>query len=212
MLSTMPQWQQAALAALVAALVLSLLFRLPYVGRGLRALVSFAALAACLFLLFQQAPYQPWLTPVLQRLGLDSQEVAGGEVRVRMSPDGLFWVRVTLNGHETRMLVDSGATLTALSVETAERAGVRPAAGVAPIFARTANGVVQARPASVDEAVIGGAMAARDLKVAVSPALGRVDILGMNFLGRLAGWRVEGRTLILTPCGPGRPCAHAAGG
>lgn len=198
MLSTIPEWRQIAFYAIVAALILSLLFRAPYVGRALRGLVSFGALAAGLFLLLQQAPYLPWVTPLLERTGLDTQKIVGDEVQIDMAPDGLFWARVTLNGYEARMLVDSGATLTALSPETARRAGVVPASGAPPIFARTANGVVQARTASVADVVIGGATAS-NLKVAISPALHGVDILGMNFLGRLESWRVEGRRLILTP-------------
>jgi len=198
MLSTIPYWQQLALYALGAALLLTILFRLPYVGQVLRGVVSFSVLALCLFILLQQAPYQPWLAPLVERVGLSSQDVVGQETRIRMSPDGHFWARVTLNGVETRMLVDSGATITGLSVETARRAGVRPDAGAAPIFARTANGIVQARPASVEQFNL-GPIAATDLKVVISPALGRVDTLGMNFLTRLEGWRVEERTLILTP-------------
>src|SRR3546814_12173135 len=46
-----------------------------------------------------------------------------------------------------------------------------------------------------------GGITARDLKVALSPALGDIDVLGMNFLSQLASWRVEGRTLILVPPG-----------
>lgn len=198
MLSTIPSWQQLALYALGSALVLSLLFRLPYVGQALRGVVSFGILALCLFFFLQQAPFQPWLAPLLQHTGLERQQVSGDEIRIRMSPDGHFWVRVTVNGVETRMLVDSGATVTGLSVETAKQAGVRPDAGVAPIFARTANGIVQARPATVEQLEL-GAMTASDLKVVISPGLGGVDILGMNFLTRLASWRVEGNIMVLTP-------------
>ena len=198
MIDALPDWQQLALYAMAAALLLTLLPRLPHVGQALHAVVSFGVLAVCIFFLLQQAPYQPWLAPLLDRVGADSQTVSGDEVRLRMSPDGHFWAKVTLNGVETRMLVDSGATLTTLSVETAERAGLRPTPGLAPIFARTGNGVVQAQPASVDEFRLGG-LTATDLKVAISPNLGPVDTLGMNVLVRLASWRVEGQTMILTP-------------
>jgi aspartyl protease family protein len=44
-----------------------------------------------------------------------------------------------------------------------------------------------------------GDIVARDLPVVVSPAFGDTDVLGMNFLSQLKSWRVEGRTLILTP-------------
>lgn len=206
MLSTLPYWQQLALYALAGAAIMTLLFRIPYVGPALRTAVSFGALALCLFILMQHAPYQPWLAQIVERAGLDRQEVAGEEVRIPMSADGHFWAKATLNGQEVRMLVDSGATLTAISAETAARAGIRPEPGLTPILARTANGVVQARPASVDEFLLGG-VRATDLQVAISGALGPVDVLGMNFLTRLASWRVEGQTMILTP----RPVAAATG-
>ncbi|MDP1873143.1 TIGR02281 family clan AA aspartic protease [Phenylobacterium sp.] len=198
MLDLLPYWQQLAVYALGASLLLTLLPRLPYVGQALHTVLSFGLLALCAFFLLQQAPYQPWLAPWLDRVGVDSQEVTGEEVRLRMSPDGHFWANVTLNGVETRMLVDSGATLTTLSVETAQRAGIDPTPGLAPIFARTGNGVVQAQAASVDDFRLGG-LTATDLKVAISPNLGPVDILGMNVLVRLTSWRVEGQTMILTP-------------
>lgn len=198
MLDTLPHWQQLALYALAAAVALTLLARAPYVGPAIRVVGSVALLALLIFTLAQQAPYHPWLASALERTGLDGQEVVGEEVRIRMSPDGHFWAQVSLNGVETRMLVDSGATLTSISTETAERAGVEPQVGITPILARTANGIVQARPGTVEQFDL-GPIAASDLQVAIAPALGPVDILGMNFLVRLASWRVEGQTMVLTP-------------
>lgn len=198
MLDALPYWQQLAALALGAALVLTLLPRLPYVGQALHTTISFGLLALCAYFLLQQAPYQPWLAPLLDRAGIDSQEVVGDEVTIRLSADGHFWATATINGFETRMLVDTGATLTTLSVDTAEAAGLRPTVGMAPIFARTGNGIVQAMPAIVEELRL-GAIAAHDLNVAISPALGPVDILGMNFLTRLGSWRVENQVLVLTP-------------
>ena len=39
----------------------------------------------------------------------------------------------------------------------------------------------------------------------LAPSLGDLDVLGMNFLSQLASWRVEGRTLVLTPHHPQLP-------
>lgn len=198
MFSAIPEWQHLSLYALAAALILTLLFRLPYVGPILSAAVSFCVLTLCLFLLLQQGPYRPWLAPWLEQIGLGGQEVVGEELRISMSPDGHFWVRASINGMETRMLVDSGATVTALSTQTAAAGRVEPDTGPAPMLARTAAGVVRAQAASVDQFSV-GAIKAPGLKVAISPALNGVDVLGMNFLSGLKGWRVEGRTMILTP-------------
>ena len=193
-----PQWQQLALYAVGAALLLILLFRIPYLGRIFRFLFSFALLAFCIFLLLQHAPYEPTLAAAMDRLGLDDQQVSGREVRIRMSRDGHFWARVDINGVERRMLVDSGATITALSERTARLASVDRGTTPFPVLMQTANGTVPVKTGSVERLRLGG-IKARNLNVVVSPSLGGVDILGMNFLSRLAEWRVEGRTLILVP-------------
>jgi aspartyl protease family protein len=198
--TTNPEWQQLALYAIGAAVVLVLLFRIPFVGRALRFLFSFALIAFCLFLLLQQAPFDPNLARLTARLGLDGQQVTGKEVRIRMSPDGHFWARVDINGIERRMLVDSGATVTALSERTAQLAAVKRNASLLPVVMRTANGVVQAETGTVERLELGD-IEAHSLKVVISPALGDVDVLGMNFLSQLASWRVEGQTLVLVPSG-----------
>ncbi len=197
-ITTNPEWQQLALYAVGGAILLLLLFNIPYVGRVLRSLFSVGLLAVCLFILFQQAPFDPTLSRLTARLGLDSQSVVGGEVRIPMSADGHFWARVRVNDVERRMLVDSGATVTALSQATASRAGVAPDGTLLPILMRTANGTVRAQTGTVERLAVGD-MEARNLKVVISPALGDVDVLGMNFLSQLASWRVEGRKLILVP-------------
>ena len=192
-----PEWQHLALYAIGIAVVLMVLFRLPLVGRAFRALFSLGLLALAVFILLQQAPFDPTLARLTARLGLDDQQVAGDEVRIAMSPDGHFWARASIDGTERRMLIDSGATVTALSTQTAASAGVDRGGSLLPIMVRTANGTVQAETGSVDRLELGG-IEARNLKVVISPALG-VDILGMNFLSQLQSWRVEGRTLILDP-------------
>ncbi|MFV0623365.1 TIGR02281 family clan AA aspartic protease [Sphingomonas sp. ac-8] len=194
-----PDWQQLALYAAAAAVVLFLLQRVPYIGRVVRFAVSFGLLALALFLLLQQAPYQPTLARLTERLGLDRQEVVGDEVRIRMAPDGHFWAAVAINGVERRMLIDSGATVTVLSQETAKAAGVEAGGGIVPVMLRTANGVVQAQTGTVEQLRI-GSITASDLKVVVSPSLG-IDVVGMNFLSELASWRVERQWLIMVPEG-----------
>jgi aspartyl protease family protein len=193
-----PEWQQMALYALGAALLLMLITRIPYVGRIVRFAVSLALLGFFIFILMQQAPYQPQLAGVMNGLGLDSQEVVGREVRIRMAADGHFWARAKLNGVERRMLIDSGATMTTMSPRTAAAAGVEASAGLAPILLRTANGVTKAETGTLDEMRL-GPITARDLKIVVAPGLGDVDVIGMNFLTKLQSWRVEGRTLVLVP-------------
>lgn len=197
-ITTNPEWQQMAIYAVGAALLLLLVFRLPYVGRAFRFLFSLGLFALCIFLLLQHAPYDPNLARLTDRLGLDDQKVTGEEVRIRMASDGHLWARVRINGVERRMLVDSGATITALSERTAALVSVDRGADLFPVMMQTANGMVRAETGSVERLRL-GSIEARNLRVVISPALGNIDILGMNFLSRLGSWRVEGRTLILVP-------------
>jgi aspartyl protease family protein len=196
-----PEWQQLALYAVGPALVIMLLQRVPFVGRLIRFAVSLGLLAFLIFLLLQQAPYQPELARLASRLGLDDQQVAGKELRVRMSPDGHFWVIASVNGVRRRMLIDSGATVTALSARTARAAGIDTGRGLTPVVLRTANGVAAAETGSVRELRVGN-IVARNLRIVTSPGLGELDVLGMNFLSRLQSWRVEDGTLILVPHHP----------
>ena len=198
---TAPEWQHLAVYAAVAAIVLILLQRIPYVGRIIRFVFSAGLLAFLIFILLQQAPYQPELSSITQRLGLDDQQVAGKELRVRMSPDGHFWVVATINGVQRRMLIDSGATVTAISDGTARAAGIDTGTGITPVMLRTANGMAPARTGSIHELRVGN-IVARNLRIVSSPGLGTIDVLGMNFLSRLESWRVEGRTLVLVPHHP----------
>jgi aspartyl protease family protein len=194
-------WQPLLVYAAIAALVLMLLQRLPVVGRFIRFAFSASLLAFMIFLVLQMAPYQPELSRITGRLGLDDQSVAGGELRVTMAADGHFWVRASVDGIDRRMLIDSGATITALSASTARAANIDTSAGIAPIVLQTANGAAPARAGRIDELRVGN-IVARNLRIVTSPGLGNMDVLGMNFLSRLQSWRVEGRTLILVPHHP----------
>ena len=196
-------WQPLILYAVAAALLLMILQRLPVVGRFVRLAFSAALLAFMIFLVLEMAPYQPELSRLTGKLGLDDQQVTGKELRIAMASDGHFWARASINGIDRRMLIDSGATLTALSAGTAREARVGTSTAIAPIVLQTANGAAPAKAGKVDELKIGN-IVARNLRIVTSPGLGDMDVLGMNFLSRLQSWRVEGRTLILVPHHPQR--------
>lgn len=185
--------------AAIAAIVLA--GRIPIV----RALVRIAAWGLLAVVLFVVADQHERLGVGAARwgelIGREEQKVVGEELRIPMSRDGHFWVRVRFGGIERRMLVDSGATLTALSAATASAAGLEVRDELLPVILRTANGDVRAQTASIAELRLGKILA-RDLPVVVSPAFGSTDVIGMNFLSRLKSWRVEGRTLILVPHHP----------
>ena len=194
---------QAAIYALLLILPLAALIgrRVPILRIAAMLLAWGLIFAGGAYLFGQRERFDPVLARITAALGLDEQQVRGKEVRIAMAADGHFWARATINGTATRMLIDSGATITALSSDSAAQAGLRVRRPLVPMILRTANGTVSAETASIARLRLGD-IAANDLPVVVSPAFGDVDVLGMNFLSRLKSWRVEGRVLILTPHHP----------
>jgi aspartyl protease family protein len=122
---------------------------------------------------------------------------AGETFRIKQSLDGHFWVDATLNGEKVRFLIDSGATTTSISTDTARRAGIEPSSGI-PAMVRTANGTVAVERGRAETLKVGTIERER-VAVHISEAFGDMNVLGMNFLSSLSGWGVEGKWLILKP-------------
>lgn len=131
----------------------------------------------------------------------EDQSVVGDTVRIGVANDGHFWASATINGVRRRMLIDSGATMTAISANTARDARIDVKESPFPSIIETANGSIVADKAHVARLRL-GSIEARDLPVVVSEAFGDTHVIGMNFLSRLKSWRVEGRTLVLEPAKP----------
>ena len=201
LLPDLAQHQTLYVALGVAVLVFVVAQRIPIV----RTLVTLGVTLVLVALLFvavgQRSQFDPYLGKIAKLLRIEDQQVVGGEVRIRMAADGHFWARARIDGVERRLLIDSGATITALSTKTADAAGIDAKSGVMPIVLQTANGAIPAQSGRIRELKL-GAIVARDLQVVVSPAFGDTNVLGMNFLSRLASWRVEDNVLILVPHHP----------
>ncbi|MDB5698840.1 MAG: family clan aspartic protease [Alphaproteobacteria bacterium] len=133
---------------------------------------------------------------VAQARGEPTAVAEGKTVRIRQSPDGHFWVSVAINGKSATFMVDSGATITSLSSETARAAGVEPSG--LPTVVQTANGVIRVERGRAERLQL-GTIERENLAVHIIDGLGGVNVLGMNFLSSLSGWGVEGRWLILRP-------------
>ena len=130
--------------------------------------------------------------------GADEQRIVGDTLRIRQSNDGHFWVNATVNQLSVRFLIDSGATTTAMTLQTAQNAGIEISDSAFPVILSTANGSVEAQRGRIQSFRI-GTMVAKDLSVVVAEEFGDANVVGMNFLSQLKSWRVEGREMILEP-------------
>lgn len=184
-------WLVFPLSALLAR-------RMPLASTARMALAWAAIFAGMLVLAVGWRHYAPLWSRFSEAVADSGQSVSGGEVRLQMADDGHFWARADLNGVRRRMLIDSGATTTALSADTAAAAGIAVEESPFPTVLNTANGSITARVGTLKSLKL-GPIEGKDLAVVVSPAFGDTDVLGMNFLSQLRSWRVEGQVLILQP-------------
>lgn len=128
--------------------------------------------------------------------GGGTQEITQtGELRIAMADDGHFWVNAELNGQRVRFLVDSGATVTTISRETAGRVGIEPDGRT--VMVDTANGTVLVDRARAERLKL-GPIERSDIAVAIARG-DTVNVIGMNVLSTLSRWSVENRTLVLRP-------------
>lgn len=121
---------------------------------------------------------------------------SSGEVRLGRSPDSHFYADADVDGTSIRMMVDSGASIVALTRRDAEAIGINvdslPIAG----NARTAGGEVPLRAVILDSVEVDG-IEVRRVEAAVIDADMGVSLLGQSFLAKLEAVNVEGDTMTL---------------
>lgn len=195
-----PVTADAVFYALLLLLPLSALIarRVPIGTMARHVLAWIAIFAVVILLVSERERFAPVLARMSDVVNGRDQSVSGDTVRIAMADDGHFWAMADINGVRRRMLIDSGATTTAISAGSAAAAGLDLDESPFPALITTANGPISARQSTI-KALTVGSIHATDLPVIVSPAFGEMDVIGMNFLSRLKSWRVEGRTLILEP-------------
>ncbi|MFL6844792.1 MAG: TIGR02281 family clan AA aspartic protease [Allosphingosinicella sp.] len=194
--------QALSFVYLVGVLILvvsALLVRRIPLGQGLKMFAGWVLIFLAAFVAFAlRDDFAALGRRVMSEVRGEGEAVGQGrELRIRKALDGHFWVNAELNGRRVRFLVDSGATVTSISTETARLAHV-PVGDGFPVLVETANGMVTAQSARAERLRV-GTIERRDLALQVSEAFGTTNVLGMNFLSSLSGWGVEGEWLVLKP-------------
>ncbi len=113
--------------------------------------------------------------------------------RITRSFDGHFYVTAQVNGVPIRFMIDTGASMVALSADDADRANV-PLDGRVGI-ARGAGGDVEMTQARIDSITVGG-LTARAVRGAVIEELD-YSLLGQSFLSQLQSVEISGDTMTL---------------
>ena len=110
---------------------------------------------------------------------------------------GHFQVDGRVDGRRIAFMVDTGASVIALTTADAAALGIHPAQRDFTVAINTANGTVPAAPVRLDIVEIGGVVV-RDVAAVVMPdhALSE-NLLGMSFLSRLRRFEYAEGKLVL---------------
>jgi aspartyl protease family protein len=126
-----------------------------------------------------------------------AQGEAGGAQTIRRNADGHFYIVSEIEGRPVLFLVDTGASMVALSRADAERAGIDTAALRFNRPIQTASGRSSAAGIRISSLRLGD-LELRDVD-AVVMAEGSQSLLGMSVLNRLSGVEIRGDELVLLP-------------
>lgn len=162
-------------------------------GKSVKMVLAWIGIFAVFFVLFA---FRSEFSSFGERLRAEATGqpiVEGKTVRIPIGEDGHFWVKAKLNGHDVRFMVDSGASITTVSRDEAQDAGV--SIGSTQAVVNTANGPALVTKGWADRLQV-GSITREDFPIDISDQDG-LNLLGMNFLSSLRSWRVEGNDLVL---------------
>lgn len=110
---------------------------------------------------------------------IEPSEVIGvGRIDLMQTRDGHYFSSGTINGTPAVFMIDTGATLVAISTELASRSGIQ---NCIPLETITGNGKVKACKATASEIAF-GRFKLKDVDVMIMPNMPGNALLGMNVL------------------------------
>jgi len=125
------------------------------------------------------------LAPVAAR-AVTAENSSSREASIPADAVGQFHAKASIEGQEVEVLVDTGATMVALTAETAERLGVFVDPTAPKLRTHTANGDSLVSRVVLRDVSL-GSIELNDVEaVVMAPGAGSANLLGASFLKRLA--------------------------
>src|SRR5579863_2454407 len=167
----------------------------------MRSLIVFAALAIAAGMVVPRYASRIGAAPAAPavRATLPAEKASGYARSIVVPRDarGHFQVEALVDGQRLNFMVDTGASVIALTASDAARLGIHPASHEFAAEVRTANGTVRAAPAQLDAVEVGD-LVVRDVAALVLPDEALSDnLLGLSFLSRLRRFEYSNGKLVL---------------
>jgi aspartyl protease family protein len=132
-----------------------------------------------------------------QPVAIEAAVPSSDSVVVEPDASGHFRVQGDVDGRALSFMIDTGASVIALTAADAASLGIHPAVNDYTVVLTTANGTVHAAPTRLDRVEIGD-LEVSDVAAVVMPegALSD-DLLGLSFLSRLRHFEFSGGRMVL---------------
>lgn len=111
--------------------------------------------------------------------------------------DGHFYAQANVNGRSMRMMVDTGASVIALTGSDARAAGLNWSEDEVRAIGRGASGDVYGVVRTLDAVDIGG-FTKRNVRAIVVPRGLDVSLLGQSYLGQISSVEIQGNQMRLS--------------
>ena len=118
--------------------------------------------------------------------------------QIARAADGHYWAEADIDGRAIRVLVDTGASVVALTREDALRLGLRLTPADFTQTVETASGPAKAAAIELDHVAVAGARVNKVRALVVEEGLPH-SLLGMSYLGRLSAFEARPTGLTLRP-------------
>ncbi len=169
----------------------------------MRSIVIFAALmlgaAGLITPLLDRSATAPSQPAPVAALASAQPAVSSGRRSITIPRDrrGHFQTEARVDGRRIDFMVDTGASVIALTAVDAKRLGIFPSFNDYKAEVRTANGTVKAAPVTLNSVDVGG-LVVRDVRALVMPdkALSE-NLLGLSYLTKLKRFEYADGKLVL---------------
>jgi aspartyl protease family protein len=146
---------------------------------------------------FQQEAAIPDPAPVTVAVASPPPPSAGSRAAfIDREADGHYWTRADVGGTQVKFMVDTGASIVALTYFDAQRLGLKPEELDFDSEIRTAGGVTYGAPVTLKSIRV-GKVEVEDVNAVILRTELEQSLLGMTFLGELHSYEVRQGQMII---------------
>lgn len=126
-----------------------------------------------------------------------SESVRRNSAELNAGANGHFFTSAEINGRRIDVMVDTGASIVALTYDDAVAIGVGPAQSDFTHQVSTANGIARVAPVTLDRVMIGDIMVRNVKGAVIERGKLQTTLLGNSFLSRLGRYEMRNGRMLL---------------